>query len=189
MISAIILAAGRSTRMGRPKMLLRWGNVTVLERVITVFGNAGIEDILIVTGGAVSWSMRASIAVASRLALSSMTMLVTLRRLGSEITVSEVPTSDAHASIAMGNEFKLKNDYTKAIRSYQKALGNAGDQTGFVYQNIARCFQDKGDKSSATANYERAVSELQKLVDSGRDMESAKAAIRACQNGIKVCKE
>ena len=52
MISAIIPAAGRSTRMGRPKMLLRWGNVTVLEHVITVFGNAGIEDILIVTGGA-----------------------------------------------------------------------------------------------------------------------------------------
>ena len=52
MISVILLAAGRSTRMGYPKMLLRWGNVTVLERVISVFGNAGMEDILIVTGGA-----------------------------------------------------------------------------------------------------------------------------------------
>jgi len=52
MISAIILAAGRSTRMGLPKMLLRWGSVTIIEHVISVFANAGIEDILVITGGA-----------------------------------------------------------------------------------------------------------------------------------------
>lgn len=50
MISAIILAAGASKRMGQPKMLLPWGKVSVLEQVISVFARAGIEDILIVTG-------------------------------------------------------------------------------------------------------------------------------------------
>ena len=50
MISAIILAAGESRRMGQPKMLLPWGNVSVLEHVISVFAGAGIEDILVVTG-------------------------------------------------------------------------------------------------------------------------------------------
>jgi molybdenum cofactor cytidylyltransferase len=49
-ISAIILAAGESRRMGQPKMLLPWGNVSVLEHVISVFAGAGIEDILVVTG-------------------------------------------------------------------------------------------------------------------------------------------
>jgi molybdenum cofactor cytidylyltransferase len=52
MISAIILAAGQSKRMGQPKMLLPWGKLTVIEHVITTFLNAGIEDIVIVTGGA-----------------------------------------------------------------------------------------------------------------------------------------
>lgn len=52
MISAIILAAGESKRMGRPKMLLPWGEVTVLGRVIAAYQAAGIEDILVVTGGA-----------------------------------------------------------------------------------------------------------------------------------------
>ena len=51
-ITAIILAAGKSTRMGSPKMLLPWGNTTVIERVISTFSKAGIEDILVVTGGA-----------------------------------------------------------------------------------------------------------------------------------------
>jgi molybdenum cofactor cytidylyltransferase len=52
MISAIILAAGESKRMGQPKMLLPWGKLNVVEQVITTFVNAGIDDILVVTGGA-----------------------------------------------------------------------------------------------------------------------------------------
>jgi len=52
MISAILLAAGESKRMGQPKMLLPWGADTVLAHVISVFQKAGIEDILVVTGGA-----------------------------------------------------------------------------------------------------------------------------------------
>ena len=52
MISAIILAAGQSRRMGLPKMLLPWGKLTVVEQVIQTFLRAGIEDIRVVTGGA-----------------------------------------------------------------------------------------------------------------------------------------
>jgi molybdenum cofactor cytidylyltransferase len=52
MISAIILAAGESKRMGRPKMLLPWDKSTVLQAVVTTFQAAGIKDILVVTGGA-----------------------------------------------------------------------------------------------------------------------------------------
>src|SRR5512140_1251978 len=52
MISAIILAAGESKRMGQPKMLLRWGKTTVLAQVISTFQEAGIADILVITGGA-----------------------------------------------------------------------------------------------------------------------------------------
>lgn len=52
MISAIILAAGQSKRMGQPKMLLPWGRSTVLEHVIATFLEAGLEEILVVTGGA-----------------------------------------------------------------------------------------------------------------------------------------
>lgn len=52
MISAIILAAGRSKRMGEPKMLLPWGKLTVIEQVVTTFINAGTEEVVVVTGGA-----------------------------------------------------------------------------------------------------------------------------------------
>ncbi|MFN8433794.1 MAG: nucleotidyltransferase family protein [Anaerolineales bacterium] len=47
-ISAVILAAGKSTRMGQQKMLMPWGSVTVLEKVIQTVQAAEIEDIILV---------------------------------------------------------------------------------------------------------------------------------------------
>lgn len=48
---AIIPAAGKSRRMGRPKLLLPVGGRTVLERVVDALGAAGVDAVLVVTGG------------------------------------------------------------------------------------------------------------------------------------------
>jgi molybdenum cofactor cytidylyltransferase len=53
-ISAIILAAGQSKRMGQPKMVLAWENTTVLGKVLATIKKAGIEDTLVITGDAQS---------------------------------------------------------------------------------------------------------------------------------------
>jgi molybdenum cofactor cytidylyltransferase len=52
MIAAIVLAAGQSTRMGSPKMVLPWGKQTVIGQVISVLMTGGVDEILVVTGGA-----------------------------------------------------------------------------------------------------------------------------------------
>lgn len=49
-IGAVILAAGRSRRMGRPKLVLPWGDRTVIEQVVKTLNQAGVDDILLVTG-------------------------------------------------------------------------------------------------------------------------------------------
>jgi molybdenum cofactor cytidylyltransferase len=51
-VAALILAAGQSRRMGTPKMLLPWGQTTVLGQVMATFAQTGIGEIVIVTGGA-----------------------------------------------------------------------------------------------------------------------------------------
>jgi molybdenum cofactor cytidylyltransferase len=51
-ISAVLLAAGLSSRMGQPKALLPWGGTTVLGQVVSAFAAAGIEELIVVTGGA-----------------------------------------------------------------------------------------------------------------------------------------
>jgi molybdenum cofactor cytidylyltransferase len=48
-ISAIVLAAGQSKRMGEPKMLLPWGETTVLGKVIQTLRDSDVEDIVVVT--------------------------------------------------------------------------------------------------------------------------------------------
>jgi molybdenum cofactor cytidylyltransferase len=49
-ISAIILSAGCSTRMGRFKPLLPLGDKPVIERVIGLFDKAGVRDVRVVVG-------------------------------------------------------------------------------------------------------------------------------------------
>jgi molybdenum cofactor cytidylyltransferase len=48
-IAAIILAAGLSTRMGHPKLILPWKDTTILGAVVSTLAAAGIPDIIIVT--------------------------------------------------------------------------------------------------------------------------------------------
>lgn len=49
-ISAVILAAGQSSRMGRFKPLLPLGGQTVIQRTISLFKMAGVEDVRVVVG-------------------------------------------------------------------------------------------------------------------------------------------
>lgn len=49
-IAAIILAAGRSSRMGASKPLLPLGSGTVVERVVKSVSSADVDDMIVVTG-------------------------------------------------------------------------------------------------------------------------------------------
>ncbi|HEY9077145.1 MAG TPA: nucleotidyltransferase family protein [Anaerolineaceae bacterium] len=50
-ITAVVLAAGSSRRMGSPKLTLPWGNSTVIGSVINTLVSTGISQIIVVTGG------------------------------------------------------------------------------------------------------------------------------------------
>jgi molybdenum cofactor cytidylyltransferase len=49
-IAGIILAAGTSSRLGRPKQLLALGDRTVLQHVVDAAGAADLDDIVVVLG-------------------------------------------------------------------------------------------------------------------------------------------
>ncbi|HPH95159.1 MAG TPA: nucleotidyltransferase family protein [Anaerolineaceae bacterium] len=51
MIGAVVLAAGLSQRMGRPKMILPWGSSTVIGQVVDVLIQSGSMPVVVVTGG------------------------------------------------------------------------------------------------------------------------------------------
>ncbi len=53
-ISAVILAAGQSARLGEPKQLVPWQGTTLLDFTISAIQQSGIEDIVLVLGASAS---------------------------------------------------------------------------------------------------------------------------------------
>jgi len=49
-VAAVVLAAGKSQRMGRNKLLLRIGRRTVLDRVLSSIEASGVEEVFVVLG-------------------------------------------------------------------------------------------------------------------------------------------
>ncbi len=49
-VTAIVLAAGESKRMGRPKQLMPFGDVTMLEKVVATILQAGLNEVIVVLG-------------------------------------------------------------------------------------------------------------------------------------------
>ena len=49
-LTGVVLAAGESRRMGRPKQLLPFGEQTVLERVVDTLLTAGVGEVIVVLG-------------------------------------------------------------------------------------------------------------------------------------------
>ena len=47
-VIGLVLAAGKSSRMGRPKMDLPWGNTSVLGAVISAMSAGGLRDVIVV---------------------------------------------------------------------------------------------------------------------------------------------
>src|SRR5438105_3807703 len=54
MILGLIPAAGKSTRMGRPKLALRLGECSILEHVIHALRAGEVEHVLVIVGPHVS---------------------------------------------------------------------------------------------------------------------------------------
>ena len=50
MIAGIVLAAGRSRRMGQPKAFLRLGGLTFLERAVAALRDGGCGEVVVVAG-------------------------------------------------------------------------------------------------------------------------------------------
>lgn len=50
-LAAVVVAAGQSRRMGRPKLTLPWGSTTIIEQVINVLIQCKLHPIVVVTGG------------------------------------------------------------------------------------------------------------------------------------------
>ena len=50
MVSSILLAAGKSKHMGKPKQLMPWGQSTMVEQTIDNLMGSAVNEIIVVVG-------------------------------------------------------------------------------------------------------------------------------------------
>ena len=98
-----------------------------------------------------------------------------------------VATSDAAAMISVGQDRLNKMDYGGAIIAFRKALAGANDETAYVYEQMARCYEGRKENKNAVTMYEHGRDEFKKLIVAGRQLDRANDGIRICENGIKIC--
>jgi molybdenum cofactor cytidylyltransferase len=124
-VPALVLAAGRSTRMGVPKHVLPWGEgETIIGRVVNELQAAGVAEIIVVTGGAresveaVLASARAQTAWPREVGLRSVfnpeyaakEMLCSL-----QVGLRALPPESAGVLVALGDHPQLEAAIARAV--------------------------------------------------------------------------
>jgi molybdenum cofactor cytidylyltransferase len=136
MIAAVVLAAGLSRRMGRPKLVLPWGTTTVIGRVASVLLEAGVSPVVVVIGGAHSLVDQALQGLPVRTAFNPRhaedQMILSL-----QIGLAELPETVEAALVALGDQPQIEPSVVGAVMaeyrssraaivvpSYQKRRGH-----------------------------------------------------------------
>lgn len=81
---AVVPAAGRSTRMGRPKLLMPWGGSTVIEHVLAAWRASRVQYVI------------------ATVHPDDQRLAETCRRAGAEVVVATPPPPDMKASVTYG---------------------------------------------------------------------------------------
>lgn len=124
MIGAVVLAAGLSKRMGRPKMTLPWGSTTVIGQVSDVLLTAGVDDIIVVTGGAHAEVESALAGVPVRAVFNpdfaNGEMITTL-----QIGLKKLSSGVEAALVVLGDQPQIKSSVVKSAITAFKIGGHA----------------------------------------------------------------
>jgi molybdenum cofactor cytidylyltransferase len=122
---AVIPAAGKSRRMGRPKLALPFGDTTVLQAVIAALKAGGVEHVVVVVGPHVPESVAlAEAAGAAALLLAS-------------------ETADMRQTVEAGLEWLETTFHPAAEDAWLLVPGDHPTVDAAVVQVLLRAYQDK----------------------------------------------
>jgi molybdenum cofactor cytidylyltransferase len=119
-VSAVLLAAGTSSRMGTPKQLLRFGNETLLEHAIGILSRSKVDEIIVVLG-------HQAVSIQSQIRLENVKVVVNDRYgegMGTSLRTGISSVSpDARAALVMlaDQPFLLPATIDRLIEEYDKA--------------------------------------------------------------------
>ena len=118
MVSAVVLAAGASTRMGGQKLLLPFGGEPLIRRSVRQVCAAGFDDILIVLGS----DHEATLAALEGLAVRHAINMQFASGMGSSFrtAVDHLSESDAAMFALADQPFVTTNEYRTVLETYRQ---------------------------------------------------------------------
>lgn len=122
MLSAIVLAAGLSKRMGQPKMVLPWGETTVIGQVVKVIAQAGLEHIQVITGGA-RQQVEAALQDLPARPVFNPRFLEDEMVFSLQVGLSQLPPEIDAALVALGDQPQIEVDVVQAVVTTYRQTG------------------------------------------------------------------
>ena len=118
MVSAVVLAAGASTRMGRQKLLLPFGGEPLVRRAVRQVCDAGFDDVLVVLGN----EHEAVLPALEGLPVRHAVNLQFDTGMGSSFrtAVEHVADSDAAMFALADQPFVTTNEYRTVLDTYRQ---------------------------------------------------------------------
>lgn len=118
MVSAVILAAGASTRMGTHKLLLPFGGEPLLRRTVRQVCDAGFDDVLVVVGHEHTKTLAALEGLSVRHAINP----DYASGMGSSFrtAVEHLPDSAAAMFALADQPFVTANEYRAVLEAYRR---------------------------------------------------------------------
>jgi molybdenum cofactor cytidylyltransferase len=118
MVSAVVLAAGLSTRMGKHKLLLPLGGEPLIRRTVKQVGDAGFDDVLVVVGNEAEQVLDALANLPIRHALNPdfATGMGSSFRTG----VVNLPDSEAAMFALADQPFVTSVEYRRVLETYRE---------------------------------------------------------------------
>jgi molybdenum cofactor cytidylyltransferase len=115
--SAVVLAAGASTRMGTQKLLLPFGGEPLIRRTVRQVSDAGFDEVLVVLGHAHERTMAALDGLAVRYAINAHYQ----HGMGSSFrtAIEHLPASDAAMFALADQPFVTTSEYRTLLDTYR----------------------------------------------------------------------
>ena len=127
-VTGLVLAAGGSTRLGRPKQLLRYGSGTLLDHVLGTARDCPFDQLLCVVGGAAG-EVRAKVDF-------------------SGVQVVENPDFGEGCSSSIAAALGAVDEHADVL------VLMLGDQPGVTAETVSRLLAGRGDAPIALCSYE-----------------------------------
>ncbi len=179
-VAAVVLAAGFSRRLGRPKQTLELGGETLVERAVRVAGEAGLSPVIVVVAEAKAGTRLVAMVVVNGEAVEGMAASIRCgvgRARELEVVGIVLMTCDQVAVRAEHLRLLVEDESRMTGSRYAGRVGIPAYFPAAQFEDLLRLRGDVGARALLKEAHSVVAEELSLDVDTEGDLERARAVV------------